>query len=226
MPFTIGLRDDRGRNGLAPCAPMIHNGFWDSQPWEVRKEYCRTCYYRFLHQPTCNMDFMKVGDTEPFKAQVQRALGWIASEDPDWTVLESALYEADFAYYYIGLETPRPRQVISAFMGTCAKIQPDEQFWKAWNYRGGEQHGGRMVSWGVTDAMKKDVTTIVLNVTEPQTYVSKRLLHLYAAAAVFWEIGKILEEEGRAMDVLIEVCANLVEACRRAVMANSSLEIS
>lgn len=222
MPFTVSLGNNRWRNGLAPCAPFIPNGIWNNQPWEIRKEHCRACPYRFPHRPSCSMDFMGVGDTDTLKIQVAQALSWVASVDPDWSEMDKSVYEADLAYFYIGLKTPSPKAVLSAFIGSCANVEPDEQFWKDWNYHGVEHKDGKpALKLKIPGPMKEEVDKIVLNVIEPQSYSGKRLYHLYAAAAVLWEIGKLLD-----LKTMIEIYGHLVEACRRAIMANSTVDIS
>lgn len=222
MPFTASLGNDRWRNGLAPCAPLIPKGFWDSQPWELRKEYCRVCPYRFAHRPSCSVDFMSVGETDQFKTELALALAWISDHDADWSDMEMAVNEVDFAYYYIGLETPSPMKVMASFIESCANVQPDEKFWKDWNYRGVEQLDGKpALKLQITGPMKSDVNKIALNVIEPQTYSGKRLLHLYAAAAVLEDLSVFMR-----LKTLERICGSLVETCRRAVMANSTVEIS
>ena len=221
MPFTVALGNDRGRNGLAPCAPLIPKGFWNSQPWEVRKEYCKVCAFRFTHRPSCNSDFMSVGDTDALKSELAFALGQIAANEVDWAGLDRAVHEVELAYYYLGLEMPGPKQVLSAFIASCANVEPDEQFWKEWNYRGVEQKGGKPVRMRTSGPLGEEVNKIALNVIEPQTYSGKRLLHLYAAAAIFEEVGGFLE-----LKTLHEVYGSLMEACRRAVTANATLEVS
>lgn len=221
MPFTVGLGPDRGRNGLAPCAPLLHKGFWGSQPWDIRKIYCRTCPYRFNHRPSCNTDFLNVGQTDLLKSELSLAMGRIASTEMDWAGLPRAVHEVELAYYYIGLEMPGPKQVLSAFIGSCANVEPDEQFWKEWNYFGVEQRGANPVKLKITGPMKEEVNKLTLNVIEPQRYQGKRLLHLYAASAVLEEVSAIL-----SLPTLHEVYSTMVEACRRAVTANASLEVS
>lgn len=221
MPFTISLGDDRGRNGLAPCAPLIPKGVWDDQPWEVKKEHCKVCPFRFNHRPSCNVDFMTVSDTDPFKQELATALAWIAANDASWSSFNGSVYEVELAYHYIGLATPPPKEVISAFIQSCAMITPDEKFWKDWNYRWVEHKEARPgLRVQVTPSVKKDVDKITLNVIEPQKYGGKRLFHLYAAVAVLHDIANHL-----GLMILKETATSLVEACRRALMANSTLEI-
>jgi hypothetical protein len=221
MPFTVSIGDDRGRNGLAPCAPLIPNGIWDDQPWEVKKEHCKACPFRFTGRPSCNLDFMTVSDTDPFKQELATSLAWVAARSAGWPALNGSIYEVDFAYYYLGLEVPPPKGVMSAFIQQCAMVVPNEKFWKEWNYRWVEHKEGKPAfRVEVTADVKDDVDKITLNIIEPQKYASKRLLHLYAASALLQDIADSLK-----LPVLEDVTRNLVEACRRAIMANASLEI-
>ncbi len=221
MPFTVALGPDRGGNGLAPCAPLLPKGLWDAQPWELRKEYCRVCPFRFSHRPSCNVDLLNIGQTDALKAELSLALGRIASTEMDWSGLNRSVHEVELAYHYLGLVVPSPKQVLSAFIGSCANVEPDDQFWKEWNYFGVEQRGASPVKLKITGPMREEVNKLTLNVIEPQRYKGKRLLHLYAASAVLEEVADIL-----AFHTLHGVYRILVEACRRALTANATLEVS
>lgn len=221
MPFTISVGGDRGRNGLAPCAPLIPNGVWDAQPLDIKQQYCRCCPFRFTARPSCNLDFMTVSDTDNLKQELAIALAWTASDDADWPALNGCIYEVDFAYHYLGLEVPSPKSVMTAFIKSCAKITPDEKFWKDWNYRWVEHNEGKpALKTTVAADVRDDVDKITLNIIEPQVYAGKRLMHLHAATALLSDIAASLD-----LFVLKDICSNFVEACRRAISANASLEI-
>jgi hypothetical protein len=164
---------------------------------------------------------MTVSDTDPFKQELATSLAWVAARGAAWSALNGAVYEVDFAYYYLGLETPTPKGVMSDFIQQCAMIVPNENFWKEWNYRWVEHKEGKPAfRVAVTADVKDDVDKITLNIIEPQKYSGKRLLHLYAASALLQDISTSLR-----LAVLEDVARNLVEACRRAITANASLEI-
>jgi hypothetical protein len=221
MPFTVSIGDDRGRNGLAPCAPLIANELWDKQPWEVKKEHCKACPFRFTGRPSCNLDFMTVSDTDTFKRDIATALAWTAANGANWPSLNGSIYEVDFAYYYLGLEIPSPKKVMSLFIESCAFVTPNEKFWKGWNYRWVEHKEGKpALRIEVTADVKEDVDKIALNIIEPQKYSGKRLLHLYAASAVLLDIADSI-----GLKTLGEISRNLLESSRRAITANASLEI-
>jgi hypothetical protein len=194
---------------------------WDEQPLSIKKEHCKACPYRFSSRPSCNLDFMTVSATDSYKQELAIALAWTASNDADWPSLNGCIYEVDFAYYYLGLQVPSPREVISGFIQNCAKVKPDEKFWKEWNYRWVEHMGGTPAfRKEVAADVREDVDKITLNIIEPQKYSGKRLLHLYAASTLLYDIADSLD-----LMVLKDVCMNFMEAGRRAISAGASLEI-
>jgi hypothetical protein len=165
---------------------------------------------------------MTVSDTDTFKKDISTALAWTAANGANWPSLNGSIYEVEFAYYYLGLEVPSPKKVMSLFIESCAFISPNEKFWKVWNYRWVEHKEGRpALRSNVAKDNKDDVDKIILNIIEPQKYSGKRLLHLLAASAVLLDIADSL-----SLSALKEISRNLLESSKRAITANASLEIT
>lgn len=222
MPFVASIAEDRKNNGLAPCSGPMVSGTWDRFGYDVRKNYCRMCPFRFMLQPNCSLDFLTIGEVDPFKEELASLLSWMSQEDPGWGQFNGCVHETDYAYHLIGYKCPSPKGVVEEFLKSCLDVTMSEGFWKEWNYVMVEGWQGKPARKKIISGpMRSAVEKIFNNVTEPNTYTKKRLYHLYAAAALLQDAAY-----ERGFRHIQATFGSLTEACRRAVTANASLDIS
>lgn len=202
---------------------MIPSGIWEKHPMEVQRQYCRACPYRFNRRPSCSFDFMTISQMDSFQVELADSLLWISNKDPGWKDFDGSIYEVELAYHYLGLKTPRPKEVIKEFIHQALEWnESDSEFWKKFNYEIVEGFSARPTHRSeIPPEIKPVVDKIVRNVTECAVYKARRLYHLYAACCVFSDVAYSL-----GYDALDQIMTKLTEAGRRAMMANASLEIS
>jgi len=221
MPFTASLGDDRKGNGLAACAGLLASGLWGSMPWEARRQQCRMCMLRFMKQPSCSLDFLTIGDTGRLKLEIAECLAWVAECTPSWTSFNGCVHEVELVYARLGHDAvPPPSQVLEDFMKVCAGAASDEVLWKDWNIYV-EQFEGRPQRAEVPVAMKPAVDGIVDMLTSAARLNGRALFFLYAASSVFEDAATHL-----GLPTLKQTFGHLLEASRKAVAANASLEVS
>lgn len=223
MPFTASLGSDRKRTGLAPCTPFLENGKWEEYPWQVRVEYCRTCPFRFTHQPSCSLDFLTFSSIDSLKQELATALSWLG-RDPSWTTLNGAQFEADLAYYMLGKKPPTPKKAFQDFIEKFLVATPGaiEKFRGLWGHAV-EGYEGKPFTVDVTASNDYLSTAqeMIASWMQPRKFSGPALHHLYAAVSV-------LEDAAANLDLvqLKEAMSLLVEAGRRSISAQSSLEVS
>ncbi len=220
MPFTASLDDDRKHNGLASCAGLLSAGLWQSLPWDVRRRHCQTCLLRFSKQPSCSLDFLTMGNVGQLKLEIAQCLAWVSEMTPEWTSLDGSVHEVELAYSRLGWEFQDPACVLDDFMRVVAGTSPDEALWKDWNIYV-EQYEGKPARAEVPEQMKVAVEEIVAALTTPSKFSGEKLLVLYAASAVLEDVATQVN-----LPTLKQTFAHLLEASRKAVMANASLEVS
>lgn len=221
MAFTVTLSKDRAKNGLAPCSSVIESGMWDDQPWEVKLQYCRACPFRFAYQPTCNLDLLTFSEVEEFKHDLSIALSWIQS-DPGNRFFDRTYREIEQAYHLIASPVPNPKKIIHDFLVDYP--HPDkkiaEAFRAEWNTIVEGYEGKPFRIEGAEDT-KGVAGRIIESWMNPIKYSGRSLYRLYAAFSVLEAASEFLN-----LPRLLEASKRLVEACRRAVTAHASLEIS
>jgi hypothetical protein len=177
-----------------------------------------------MHQPSCSLDFLTFSDIEEIKKELACSLKWLSS-DPPWDVLNGAQFEADLAYHLIGRNTPKPKDIIQEFVEKFLVSVPGtvEEFRKMWNYAVEAFEGKTFVVNTATGGAEfsdpaKEILAFWMT---PRSFLGPSLYHFYAAVS-------ILEDAASNLDMVqLKDCMSLlVEASRRAVTAQASLEVS
>lgn len=215
MPFTAALGKDRARSDYALCGPAVENGIWEGMAVEDRRVYCLDCPLRFTREASCNTDFLSVSSLDEFARTFEEAILDIAKRGSSWDWFPSSIYEVESAYQRLGMQIPSPIKVVEGFLSSCLDLPQDDDFWRDWNYTYVEQYAAKPVRQahaGLKKALK--------NLVGPNTFKGDRLLHLYALSALFEDVDSITSTH------FLGVFGRLTEACRKAVQANASLEVT
>jgi len=223
MPFTASLGKGRESSGLSPCGPLLKKNQWNEKPWEKRiKEYCSSCSFRFLKQPTCSLDFLSFGDIQSFKWQLSTVLFWVAQMNPGWDSFSGGNHEARAAYH--GKKMPTPKMIIQDFVTDCLEdldTKSVNHFFKVWNQIVEGYNGKPFKIDDEDETMLETANRIVGSWMNPKIYSDDKLRLFYAAMS-------ILEDAANTLEIfqLEDACGRLVEACRKAIHAGAELKIA
>lgn len=228
MPITASLSDDRAKSPLAFCGELLEFKAWHNKPWVFRKDWCAKCPLRFNRQASCSLDVITIGEIGDLKNDLQECLRYLAT-NPGWEHFDGSIHETGYAYRKLKLEVPTPKLVIERFFQSCVEIKKDDEFWKEWNYQMVEGFEARPVKDDGQGPMHAAAHKLITNLTEPITYSGERLYLLHAASSIFEDAAELMVEWddcGNVAGVLPKAFGSIAEACRRAMMAGASLEIS
>jgi len=212
MPFTAylprhGIRD----NPMAQCRGRDD---FDDLDHAQKTPICGGCPLRFQGETSCNTDFLTISEVGILREEVGHAIEWIVTNNPGWLSIESAYAEAVAALGADKLADPRP--LLLHHLGRCKASDRDPEYWKAWN---------RLVEWYNAKAFARGAAgspedAFVNDMISPRIREGEDLRSFYAAVSV---VGTAAE--GLGWPAAKRVCDALVDACRRAVLANCPLEV-
>lgn len=210
MPFTAYIPKAVAQgNKLARCFGKNTDELDHAQ----KVALCADCPLRFTGETSCNVDFMVISDTAPLKEEIGNIIEWTMANSPDWLALEPAFAEANAA---LGGNPPEPKEVLLNYLKQCKAGGRDPDYWKAYN-RFVEWYGARNVPHGAAGSPEE---AIVNDIIAPRSRSGDDLRKFYAAIAV---IEMAAERLGWPTTKV--VCDALIDACRRAILANTPLEV-
>ena len=212
MPFTASLPWPKSQAcKLARCHGNLE---FDAMDHARKASVCGGCPLRFHGETSCNADFLTISEVGILKEEVGYAIEWVVTNNPGWISIEPAYAEA-MAALGVGLADPRP--LLLHYLGRCKTSDRDPEYWKAWN-RLVEWYNAKKFTHGAAGSPEE---ALVDDMVSPRTREGDDLRNFYAAVSV---VGTAAGRLG--WPAAEKVCDALVDACRRAILADCPLEIS